>query len=97
MKYVTSDAVQAIVAKADLTKPVFEVRMTRLHDAGFCRYKSSSDTPERVACRVVEGRYKVADGYKIEVEAEDPQYGRESFYLLDFAAFMRDGQVVALQ
>lgn len=54
----------------------------------------SSDTPEeRVECVVDERRYKVADGYKIELRAvadQDPDryFGSKSYYQMDFTHLM---------
>ena len=41
---------------------------------------------------VVEEQYKVDDGYKIELRAIDPIYGKETFYQCDFESMVESGK-----
>ena len=46
---------------------------------------TSSDTREKwVECEIVEERYKIDDGYKIELRSIEPGFGKETFYIEDF-------------
>ncbi len=40
---------------------------------------------------VIEDQYKIEDGYKIELKAIDPIYGRETFYQMDFDSMVESG------
>lgn len=41
---------------------------------------------------VVEEYYKIDDGYKIELRAIDPIYGKETFYQSDFQRMLESGK-----
>ena len=44
--------------------------------------------------KVVEEQYKVDDGYKIELRAIDPIYGKETFYQMDFESMLESGNCI---
>lgn len=73
--------------------------MTKLHNVYFMgekilSYKSEPSEETWVECRIVEDRYKVSDGYKVELKALDDQYGSESFYQSSFVDLVRDGYII---
>jgi hypothetical protein len=43
---------------------------------------------------VIEDRYKIADGYKIELQSINPQFGRETFYQRDFKDLIKAGCII---
>ena len=47
-------------------------------------YKSNGTREKWVECEIVEERYKLDQGYKIELRALDEKYGKETFYIEDF-------------
>ena len=50
---------------------------------------SSLNREKWVECIIVEERYKVDDGYKVELRALDENYGREIFYQEDFISWVK--------
>ena len=44
--------------------------------------------------KVVEEEYKIDDGYKIELRAIDPLYGKETFYQCDFESMVESGNCI---
>lgn len=82
-----------LVTKCDQAKPLFLVPMLPIRDIGPFSYTTSSDPFELVPCTVVEGRYKLSENYKIQVEATVPGYGKEAFYVLDFVQMVRSGHI----
>lgn len=52
-------------------------------------------TEARVLHRIVEGRYKVADGYKVSLEPEDDllfrSIGHTTYYISDLNSLLREG------
>lgn len=69
------------------------VQMYPLHQARIAGvlfgWTSSSDEPQLVPCRIVEERYKLADGYKIELIPLQPGFHKEAFYQLDLSTMLR--------
>lgn len=43
---------------------------------------------------IVEERYKVEDGYKVELRAINPVYGKETFYQCDFESMIESGNII---
>lgn len=89
--YLNSDVVVSLVAKSIQDKPLFLVKMLPLRDNGLFCYSVSSDEQVSVPCVVVQSRYKLADNYKIELVPTVPGFGKQSYYLMDFAQLLRDG------
>lgn len=75
----------------------FRIPMRRLEFVGFIpgfALESSSTPTDIVECTVTEKNYKLAAGYKIELQpirGDDPrkQYGNQKFYLCDLASLIR--------
>lgn len=61
---------------------------------GLVFYTSSNTREKWVECEVVEERYKVEDGYKVELRSIEPGYGKETFYQCDFNSLMQHGSIV---
>lgn len=57
------------------------------------RYVSNRTREKWVECEIVEDRYKLEDGYKIDLKSIEPGYGRESFYIDDFIQFLNNYRV----
>ena len=58
-------------------------------------YTSSSTREKWVECEIVEDRYRLQDGYKVELSSIEPGYGRASFYIDDFKTeLVRNTRVV---
>lgn len=56
---------------------------------------TSSNTREKwVECEIVEERYKLEDGYKIELKSVEDGYGKENFYIEDFLSSLKSGYIV---
>ena len=52
-------------------------------------YTSSNTREKWVECEIVEERYKLSDGYKIELRSIEDGYGKESFYIEDFLSALQ--------
>lgn len=53
---------------------------------------TSNMTREKwVECVIDEERYKLDEGYKIELKSIEPGYGRENFYIEDFLSNLESG------
>lgn len=62
----------------------------------FTSYSNDSDM-HYAKCHVVEERYKVSDGYKIELRSDDPNYPvHETFYQCDFQSSLGNSIVPIL-
>jgi hypothetical protein len=44
--------------------------------------------------KIVEENYKLEDGYKVELRAINPIYGKETFYQDDFESMVESGNVI---
>jgi hypothetical protein len=72
---------------------VFCIPMRPLEFAGFIpgiAFKTSTSEEVVVPARIDESRYKISQGYKITLRADDPAYGREHFYICDLESLFRD-------
>lgn len=71
------------------------VPMRPLHGVfGLFAFTSSMDRESWVECEVIENRYKVDEGYKVELKAIEPGYGVETFYQCDFKSMLDMGQII---
>jgi len=61
---------------------------------GLIFFKSSTSREKWVECEVVEERYKVDDGYKIELRAIEDGYGKETYYQCDFLGLLDAGYII---
>ena len=61
---------------------------------GSITYTSSSTREKWVECKIVEERYKLADGYKIELRSLEKGYGKNTYYLEDFISLLASGHIV---
>lgn len=43
---------------------------------------------------VIEDRYKIKDGYKVELKAINPIFGRETYYQCDFDSLIKKGYII---
>lgn len=56
---------------------------------------TSSDSREKwVECVVVEEKYKLEDGNKVELRSIEEGYGKEEFYIEDFISLEKQGYIV---
>lgn len=90
--FLNSDEVVALVAKSDINKPLFLAKMLPVRDNGLFCYSTSSDQMALVPCVVVQSRYPLDDNYKIELVPTETGFGRQSYYLSDFAQLLRAGE-----
>lgn len=84
--------VQKLVEEYGAANVRFFLPMSPLEYMGFIpgiAFTSSNSPKKIVECTVYEGRYKVADGYKIELKAVDELYGKESWYITDLDSALR--------
>jgi hypothetical protein len=73
---------------------VFCIPMRPLEYIGFIpgiAFKSSTSEEVVVPTRIDESRYKISQGYKITLQADDPAYGREHFYISDLESLIKRG------
>jgi hypothetical protein len=94
--YLNSDAVVSLVAKSKKDEPLFLVQLLPLRDMGLFMYSDSSDKRAQVPCVVEQSRYSLADNYKIELVPTVPGFGRQSYYLTDFAQMLREGDFAVI-
>lgn len=59
----------------------------------FC-FTSSTTREKWVECEIVEERYKVSDGYKVELRAIESGYGKETYYQSDFESLVKKGYIL---
>lgn len=57
-------------------------------------YISTSSREKWVECKIVEDRYKVSDGYKVDLKSLEDGYARESFYQSDFTSLIKAGRII---
>ena len=55
---------------------------------------SSNSREKWVECKVVEEKYKLDDGYKVELRSIEDGYGKEEFYIEDFISLQKEGYIV---
>ena len=60
---------------------------------GLISYTSSNDDPVEVPCKIVEDRYKVADGYKVTIKPLYESFGTENYYQTDFNTLVERGSI----
>ena len=85
-KYIDKNAHYFILTRPMDYFPIFGMYFGKTYGAGY---------PEVWAeFEVVEERYKIDDGYKVELKAVDPVYGRESYYQSDFDGLIDAGLIV---
>ena len=60
---------------------------------GIC-FTSSITREKWVECEIVENRYKLADGYKVELKSIEDGYGIETFYQEDFESMVESGYII---
>lgn len=56
-------------------------------------FTSSSDPEMTVPAKLIERRYQVKNGYKVELEPTFPGFGVETFYMMDLANLINSDQV----
>ena len=66
--------------------PLFGMYIGKTHGVGFPN--------EWAECEIVEERYKLDDGYKVELRAINPVYGKETYYQCDFEKLVEDGYII---
>lgn len=50
---------------------------------GLIAYKSSNDRESNQVCRITEKRDKLSQNYKVELQAENKNFGKERYYISD--------------
>jgi len=88
--------IRRIVAQHGIDNLLFLVPLRPLRKILFIQYTSSSDEPILVPCKLVEKRYKISDGYKLEVQPiEDYEkvFGSRTFYQSDFYHLIDDAVI----
>ena len=60
---------------------------------GIC-FTSSNTREKWVECEIIENRYKLADGYKVELKSIEDGYGAETFYQDDFKSLISKGIII---
>lgn len=71
----------------------FFMKMTPLEFVGIIpgiAFRSSNTPKQIVECELYEGRYKVAENYKVELKAVNKIYGKEPWYTTDLETAIRD-------
>lgn len=81
------------ILEAGVENVLFMVPMRPLRTMLFLSYTSSDDPEVVVPCKIVEDRYKVSSGYKIEVVSIMPGFGRQKFYVQDLDSCLVNGRV----
>jgi hypothetical protein len=88
---------KSIVKKYGKENLTFIVQMSKVHKCLFMTYTNHDDPKESVPCKIEESRYKLEDGYKVElVPTIDGYSRRETFYQSDLESIIRDGHVKVL-
>ncbi len=57
-------------------------------------YTSSTTREKWVECEIVEERYKLDEGYKVELRSVEEGYGKETLYIEDFLSHIEKGFIV---
>jgi len=57
-------------------------------------YTSSTTREKWVECEIVEERYKLEEGYKVELRSVEEGYGKETLYIEDFLSHLEKGYIV---
>ena len=57
-------------------------------------FTSSSSREKWVECEIIEKRYKISDGYKVELKPIEDGYGNEIFYQSDFESLINTGIII---
>lgn len=86
-------SIEQLVAKHGAENLRFLVALRPLRKMIFFAYTSTSDPEEMKLCRIVEERYKLSENYKVELKAEDTNFGKQSFYVMDLNSLLRQGQI----
>lgn len=62
----------------------------------FCgiAFTTSTSREKWVECEITEERYKIDDGYKVELKSIEPGYGKEKFYQDDFKSMINKGFII---
>jgi hypothetical protein len=78
----------------NLEDVLFMVEMLPIRSALFIKYRSSTDKPVLVPCKISEKKYRLSEGYKITLEClYKEQFGSEHFYISDLEGNIRSGSV----
>lgn len=71
---------------------LFMIKMRPLRTyLGLITVTSSNDEPILVPAMIVQGRYKLKDGYKIQLECIYEGFGHETFYISDLTSIIQAG------
>lgn len=81
------------IEEAGLENCLFIVPSRALRNVLGVTYTSSSDATHDIPCTIKEDRYKVADGYKIELAPIYEGFEKHTFYLTDLASFVEAGKI----
>ena len=54
-------------------------------------YTSNMIREKWVECEIVEDRYKLSDGYKVDLKSVEEGYGKETYYIEDFLSHLEKG------
>ena len=73
------------------TKAHYFLLMRPLEGLG---YRTTLSREKWVECVITESRYKIDDGFKIELMALDERYGKERFYIEDFLSYLTSGHII---
>ncbi len=57
-------------------------------------YTTNSSREKWVECVIVEERYKIDNGYKLELRSIEPGYGKRDYYIEDFLSALASGYIV---
>jgi len=60
---------------------------------GIFGFTSTENAESLMLCSPVFDRYERGGNYKIEVQAEVPEFGRRSFYVSDLNSLVQDGNI----
>ena len=94
--YIASSSIVETIRASDREKPIFLVQQRALQDFGIVVLESSSDKTQWVPCIVDESFYALDDNYKAFLVPTVAGFGSNSFYLLDLASMVRQGQILVL-
>jgi hypothetical protein len=93
-KFVTSTDIVKLINKYGVENIIAIIPLKPLHTVlGLISYTDSSDAEIKIPCKIIEDRYPIVDNYKIEFQALIGGFGKESFYLMDFATSVQKGYI----
>lgn len=76
------------------TEAHYFILMHPLEGFGPIVFTSNLTREKWVECQITESRYKIDNGYKVELMSLEEGYGKRSFYIEDFISLLNEGYII---